>query len=238
VVFFRKHPGEDRQLQVRWLAQLGGPVETLMRQPDFLRHLHAFDDQTNTVLRALARSLEAMLAMEPQPGADRPAALPADRLRPALHNVLRAIFDDERTRGKVQEWFSNVDDPEKTRAAQSLAGVLRKIEFLNLNAESLGLPNSIGPLDGRFAEHLRERIGDVEGPAPGYREHGPASGGLVSRALRRAAANPRLFAGLLRADRLIQVRLQASGRQRWSDSYGRIRGRILSFARALSRSRR
>jgi GT2 family glycosyltransferase/glycosyltransferase involved in cell wall biosynthesis len=226
VVFYRKHPGQDGQLQVGWLARLNGPVETLLKQPDFLQHMHVFDDQTNTLLRALASSLEELLAMGPLPGGHGPAALPADRVRPALHNVLRVIFDVERTRGKVQEWFSNVDDPAKIRAAQSLAGVLRKIEFLNLNCDRLGLPQTIAPLDRRFVDALRERIGDVEGPVSAGRTWQPSSPGFVSRVLRRVAANRTLFAWLLTADRLVQARLQASGRQDWWDAYRRVRARI------------
>ena len=225
VVFYRKHPAQEEQLHITWMAQLNDPVETLLTQPDFLQQLHAFDDQTNTLLRALASSLEALMAIDSRPGAAGAAALPADRLRPALHNVLRVIFDVERTRGKVQEWFSNVEDPAKVRAAQALAAVLRKIEFLNLNAGRLGLPATLAPLDVGFAGRLRERIGDVAGASPDGKSP-LAPGGVVSGALRRLATNPTLLARLIAADRFIQLRLQASGRRSWSQLYSRVRGGV------------
>jgi hypothetical protein len=37
---------------------------------------------------------------------------------------------------------------------------------------------------------------------------------------------PGLLPRLLRADRFIQARLQASGRPHWSDYYRRLRGRV------------
>src|SRR5206468_2534920 len=110
--------------------------------------LEAFDDTTDGLLRALARSLEDLLAIERQSGSSASVSLSAARLRAALHNVLRTIFDVRRTRGKIQEWFSMVEDPAKARAAQILACTMRKIEFLNVNAEDLGpLHGALAPVD-------------------------------------------------------------------------------------------
>ena len=226
VVFYRKHPGQDEQLQVGWMAGLNGPVKALLEQPDFRHHLEAFDGQTNTLLHAFASSLEELLAMDPQLGPDAPAALSADRLRLTLHKALRVVFDVQRTRGKVHEWFSTVEDQEMIRAAQSLASVLRKLEFLDLSADHLGLPNAIATADGRFVERLRERIGGLEGPSTGDRTWKPTSRGLLGRALRRLLANPSLLSRLLAADRFVQARLQTSGRKNQLDLYRRVRGRI------------
>jgi hypothetical protein len=228
VVFYRKHPGQDEQLQVRWLDELIRPVETLQKQPDFLLHLEAFDRQTDTLLRALAASLEELLAMDPPSGSSAPAALPADRLRAVLHSVLRVIFDVERTRGKVQEWFSMVDDPARTRAARSLAGVLRKTEFLNLNDGHTGLRGAFAPLDGQVLASLRARIDELEGATSSW--GGQRLGGRpMKRAVRRLVAKANLLPRLLTADRFLQARLQASAHRSWLEYYQRVRGRIRSL---------
>ncbi len=81
VVFYRKHPGQDDQLQVRWIADLVEPATALLAQPDLLRHLEAFDVQTDALLRALAGSLEELLAIDRQPG-DFSAREPLSRAAP------------------------------------------------------------------------------------------------------------------------------------------------------------
>lgn len=225
VVFYRKHPGQDDHLQVRWITELVEPAAALLKQPDFLQHLEAFDLQTNTLLRALAGSLEALLELAPQLRAETSTALSAERLRQALHNVLRVIFDVQRTRGKVQEWFSTVDDPEKTRATQMLGSVRRKIEFLNLNASQGGLLRTMVPFDAQVVASLRGRIGELEGAMPSRgrqrRQHQP-----LRQVLRRFVGNPVILQRLLTADRLIQARLQAATRRAWLERYQRVRNRI------------
>jgi len=222
VVFYRKHPGQDEQLLVRWMAGLNRPVEAMLAQPDLLRHLDEFDAQTDALLRALAGSLEQLTAISPPPGGNAPSELAADRLRAALSRVLRVIFDVERTRGKVREWFSTVDDAAKIRAAQTLATVRRKIEFLSLDAGQIGL---LAPLDVQAAAGLRGRIDGLDGKMPG--QAGERSGRRrVAAALRGVVTAPGLLPRILRADRFIQARLQASGRPHWSDYYRRLRGRI------------
>ena len=64
-----KASGQDEQLQVRWIADLVEPASALLDQPEFRQHLEAFDRQTDTLLRALAGSLEELMALEGQPGA-------------------------------------------------------------------------------------------------------------------------------------------------------------------------
>ena len=120
VVFYRKHPGRDDELQVRWIADLVEPAAALLAQPDFLRHLEAFDAQTDTLLRALAGSLDLVVS-DPQSGE---ASALRRRAPWSLHSILRVVFDVERTRGKLQEWFSIGRRPgARSKAAQTLASV-------------------------------------------------------------------------------------------------------------------
>jgi glycosyltransferase involved in cell wall biosynthesis len=218
VVYYRKHPGQDEPLQVRWVAELIGPAAALLKQPELLHHLEAFDEQTNTLLRAQAASLEELLALGPQLGPDASPALSTDRLRPALHNVLRVIFDVERTRGKVQEWFSTVDDPPKVRAAQSLGSILRKIEFLNLSAGPLGLPGTMPSIDSQIIASLRKKIAELEGAASGVEGLSPARRHL-RLAVRRLLTSPSVLGRLRAADRFVQARLQTA----WLERYQRAR---------------
>ena len=99
------------------------PPQRLLDQPDLLLHLEAFDRQSDDLLRSLARSLEGLLAID---SAASTAGLSVDRLRASLHNLFGVLFDVERTRGKIDEWFSMVDDARIAKAAQALACVLRK----------------------------------------------------------------------------------------------------------------
>jgi GT2 family glycosyltransferase/glycosyltransferase involved in cell wall biosynthesis len=228
VVFYRKHPGQDDQLQVRWIADLNGPVETILKQPEFLRHLQAFDGQSDTLLAALVGSLEELSAMGSQSGSDGPATLSADRLRSALHRALRVIFDVQRTRGKVKEWYSTVDDPAKIRAAQSLAGVLRKVEFLNLNADRVGLLGTMAPLDADVMAGVGRQIEELAGTASSPGRPQPQRR-PVRQAFRRLATSARIFPRLLTADRFLQAHLQGPARQNWLRYYRRLRSRLRSL---------
>jgi GT2 family glycosyltransferase/glycosyltransferase involved in cell wall biosynthesis len=228
VVFYRKHPGQDEQLQIRWMADLTRPVETLLKQPELLRHLEAFDGQTDTLLRALVRSLEELFAMDPQFGRHAPAALSADRLRQALHHALRVIFDVQRTRGKIHEWYATVDDPAKIVAAQSLASVLRKIEFLTLDAGHIGLPGATAPLGGQVVASLRGRIEELDGARSRLRGQRFRRWPL-KQGVRRLIAHANILPRLLIADRFLQARLQASTHGNWLEYYRRVRSRIRSL---------
>jgi GT2 family glycosyltransferase len=219
VVYYRKHPGQDEPLQVRWIAELTGPAAALLQQPELLHRLEAFDEQTNTMLRAQAASLEELLALGPQLGPDASAALSGDRLRVALHNVLRVIFDVERTRGKVQEWFDGVDDPARIRAAQSLGSILRKIEFLNLSAGPLA--GTMASIDSQVIASLRQKIAELEGAASNLEGLSPA-GRRLRQAARRLLASQSLLGRLRAADRFVQARLQTA----WLERYQRVRSRV------------
>jgi GT2 family glycosyltransferase/glycosyltransferase involved in cell wall biosynthesis len=208
VVFYRKHPGQDKYLQVQWLGELNDPAASLLDRPDLLEHLEAFDTQTDALLRALVSSLEALVAMDPERRRDPSVALSADRVRPALHNVLRIIFDVERTRGKVKEWFAGVDDPPRMRAAQVLATVRRKIELFNLDGADIALPGVALPY------------------APAARGSSPARGQFIRRVVRRLVADRRILPRLVAADELVQSRLRAAGRHTWLARYRGLRDRL------------
>lgn len=212
VVFYRKHPGQDDQLQVRWIAELVEPASALLAQPELLHHLEAFDVQSDALLRALAGSLEGLLAIDRQPESSTPVSLSAERLRAALHNVLRVIFDVQRTRGKLQEWFSTVDDAAKVGAAQTLAAVTRKIEFLNLDAEQFEpLQNMLGPVGNQSVAGIRGRRSLVQ---------------RLRQPLRRIVAHPSILSRLLAVDRFVDARLQSTAPPDWMAKYRRVRSRI------------
>jgi GT2 family glycosyltransferase/glycosyltransferase involved in cell wall biosynthesis len=211
VVFYRKHPGQDDQLQVQWIADLVEPAAVLLARPALLEHLQAFDVQTDALLRALVGSLEELRAIDSQPPSSTPMSLSDERLRSALQNVLRVIFDVERTRGKIQEWFSTVDDPAKRRAAQTLASVRRKVEFLNLNGEHLGAFRDV-------VEPLGARENGLGVPSP-----------LVEgtrKRLFRAAMSPPVLARMIAADRFMEATLQSSAKPVWLARYRQVRKRI------------
>jgi GT2 family glycosyltransferase/glycosyltransferase involved in cell wall biosynthesis len=213
VVFYRKHPGQDKYLQVQWLGGLNDEAASLLERPDFLHHLEAFDGQTDALLRALASSLESLAAMDP--GVERGAALAlsADRVRPALHSVLRVIFDVERTRGKVEEWFAGVDDRPRMRAAQVAATVRRKMELFNADGADIALPGVALP-------------GVALPFASGGRGSSPARSRLMKRVVRRLVGDPRILQRLIAADQLVQNRLRAAGRHTWLARYRRFRERL------------
>ena len=208
VIFYRKHPAQDEQLQVQWLADLNPSVSSLLNQGALLQHLETFDNQTDSLLRALASSLDALLAIEPNRGGVSPLTLSSERVQPALHHVLRIIFDVERTRGKVQEWFAGVDDEARVRAAQMLAAVRRKIAFFNHEGMEIGLPNVLAPSDGSG------------------REQAPSNRQFVRRALRRLVVNPLVLPYLITANRFVEDRLQRRGRETWFERYRSVRSSI------------
>jgi GT2 family glycosyltransferase/glycosyltransferase involved in cell wall biosynthesis len=222
VVFYRKHPGHDDQLLVRRIADLVAPAAALRQDADALRHVEAFDAQTDTLLQSFAGSLSELLAMVRRGGAASIQALPEAQLRSALHGVLRVIFDVHRTRGKVLEWYSGVEDPRAHQAAQSLAAMQRKLEFLQLVAADRGPLQQLGGVDSSVVSGISARMLQRDAPASG-------SGALpmrarAARSVRRALARPSVVSGLIRADRYIQTRLQT--RAAWLTRYQRVRSRL------------
>ena len=221
VVFYRKHPGYDEHLQVRWIADLVTPADSLRQQPELLQHLQAFDTRTDQLLRAFAGSFEELLAMNRHASAGT-VALPVDQVRAGLHRVLRAIFDVERTRGKVREWYAGVDDPGGMSAAQSLGTVMRKIEFLT-GASGPGVLG--GPIAGLDAELLAGLTPRRDRPQSGGRREGASS---AARRLRALVARPAVLTRLVRLDRAIVAHLQPPERERWLKYYSDLRTRVRS----------
>ncbi len=186
VVFYRKHPGLDHLLKVEWMADFVEPAKALAEQPDVLQHLESFDRQTDTLLRSLAGALEELMALERRPGSSAPVSLSADRLKAALDNVLRLVFDVERTRGKLQEWFSTVDDPVKVRTAQTLASVIRKVESLS-GDHPVGLQGLVAPFDSRAVAGLSGRLAEIPGLSDRMTSHRSAPARVRRRVLRLIA---------------------------------------------------
>jgi hypothetical protein len=204
VVFYRKHPGIDDMLQVRWVADWADAVDRLAAQPALLDKLRTIDAHTDTFFTAMAASLEDLLALEASAGDGvMPAAMPTERIRPTLNGVLALIFDVQRTRGKVHEWYAGVNDPVKLDAAKALLGWVRKLDFLNAQpGELMNLPGPMSQVNRDVVASLRARASDLEQELgigalrrPGERK---MSGSRVKSLLRRAqpAAARR---GLLRA---------------------------------------
>jgi glycosyltransferase involved in cell wall biosynthesis len=224
VVFYRKHPGQDALLKVRWIADSVKPALALLEQPQFLSHLDAFDRQTDTMLRALAGALEELLALDGRPGSSTVVSLSADRLRAALNNLLRAIFDVERTRGKLQEWYSTVDDPAKVRAAQTLASVMRKLEFLG-GDHPVGLQGLVAPLDPRVVADLNGRLAKIPGvPVPEGLRHPVRA--RVRTLIRRHLATPAVLSRVIAADRFVEAKLQSARRAAWLTRYRSLRNKL------------
>jgi GT2 family glycosyltransferase/glycosyltransferase involved in cell wall biosynthesis len=213
VVFYRKHPAEDDQLQVRWIADLVEPVNALMRQPELLRHLEAFDRQTDTMLRATAASTDRLLTISEQLEKGIPVGLSADHLRSGLDNVFKSIFDVERSRGKIREWYGTVTDDAKVRAAQSLGAVLRKLEFLQ------AAPGTMSAASGTALQLDRRLVATLGGPSGNLGARRPPSARLAGWA-------PRVVPRLVAPDRSIQARLQAANRLAWLHRYQQLRSRL------------
>ncbi|HXH07157.1 MAG TPA: glycosyltransferase [Vicinamibacterales bacterium] len=216
VVFFRKHPDQDGQLQVRRVADLVRPAAELLEDPALLDCLEAFDRETDALLRALAASLEALIALRPRSETDRAGSVLREKhLEPALHRLFETIFDVERTRGKLEEWFSGAGDEKRLRAAQVLGAVRRKMEFL---ARDAGLPALAGAFDRRLAA--------------GALPHTVGSAPDDSRRLRlagRLIGSPSLRMRLLGLDRFIQTRLRVAAPPGWLDRYMHVRARVRDF---------
>jgi GT2 family glycosyltransferase/glycosyltransferase involved in cell wall biosynthesis len=164
VVFYRKHPQIDDQLQVRWIGDWTDAVEDLLTQPELEARLRALDEQTNAFLRSLARTLEELVSLQQSLGTDLFSAKPGDASRSRLLDaVFAVIFDVERTRGKVHEWYAGVDDPRKVDLAMRLLGCVRRLEFLSSTPDEVRrLRGTVTWLETDVAGGLRDRITILE----------------------------------------------------------------------------
>ncbi|HXW05583.1 MAG TPA: glycosyltransferase [Vicinamibacterales bacterium] len=223
VVFFRKHPILDDELRVGSVDAVFPAARTLLGRPAVLQQLEAFDRETDKALRALAVSYEALGSLGRQPGAESTGGLPDDRLRGGLHQLFDIVFDIARTRGKIQEWCSDSTDRALCGAAQTLASVIRKLEFFDRTPQHEVLRGST-TLDADAMANLRAHMAGLEIPVP---DRGSTDGGSFgSRAFRRILMQPAVLGRLLSADRAIQRRLQGEKRREWLRRYLRVRAGV------------
>ena len=203
VVFYRKHPGQDEQLQVRLDRRVERRGRGAARAAGFVRRLTAFDTETTRCSARSPARWRSCWQSTPRLGGETPPASAASSLRPALENLFRVIFGVQRTRGKVREWFSNVDDAEKIRVAQSLASVRRKMQSLNPDGAQPGL---LAPFDAQAAR-VRGWDGAVNGgSAGGLRGR---SRRLLGGMLRTIGTHPAVLPRLRAADRFLHESLQS-----------------------------
>ena len=215
VVFYRKHPQMDDLLQVRWIGDWTDAVETLAAKAEIDRSIGALDRDTDALLRSLAQTLEGLI--EFQSKASSPAAVPKftpETLKRSLDSVVGLIFEVERTRGKVQEWYKDVKNPATVEAAKRLIGCMRKLEFFaNRPAEIKRLQETISWLDTSELGSLRNRIAELEGQL-----RMPGAGSRLRRIDRTAWRVAR------KVDLIIQQQL---GRRGWLGHYQSFRHRLI-----------
>ena len=222
VVFYRKHPQIDDQLQVRWVGDWIDVVDRVANSPELDAKLRALDTDTDQFLRALAHSLESLTGVQAEltslqgQSAFNPAALTK-----SLDGVLAVVFDVQRTRGKVEEWYASVHDRERVDIAKRVIGCVRKLEFFSAQpAELEKMRGTLAWLSNDVVWNLRNRVADLErqlgrNGRPGFLR--------LDRAAWRAAR---------RADSFIQQQL--SGRGRLFDQYQSVRGGLKRLLRPSS----
>ena len=217
VVFYRKHPKIDDMLQVRWIGDWVDAVERLAAQPALLAQVREIDRRTDSFFAGMARSLEDLMKLDLRLDSVLPRTpQPAERMTSTLHAVLGVIFDVERTRGKVHEWYAGVDDPDKIDAAKTLLGCMRKLDVLTANPSELArLRTSANPLGGEGAGDLRARVTELERELgigrlarPGTSD---AAGGGVKSLLRKAIFRRSVASRLRAADIYLQEALKRRG---------------------------
>jgi GT2 family glycosyltransferase/glycosyltransferase involved in cell wall biosynthesis len=221
VVFYRKHPKMDDLLKIRWIGEGLDAVEKLREQPALLDKVKALDVQTDEFLVSLERSLEELLRLE---ASLAPAAghrtLPSSVVRSALNSVLGVIFDVQRTRGKVQEWYAAVQDREKVETAKTLLGCLRKLEFLGTDGTEL---RRLEP----GVSWLSHEVRGLKAQADALQNELGTSVRSGARALvRRVFLRRDVFRALQNADRRVQAALHRRQRLGWLAAYLRIRSRL------------
>jgi GT2 family glycosyltransferase/glycosyltransferase involved in cell wall biosynthesis len=229
-VFYRKHPRMDDLLQLRWIGDWVDAVERLAAQPALLQKVRTIDGHTDIFFRGLAQSLEDLLNFANGEAGAPDGAVPRERIRSTLDALLGVVFDVERTRGKVQEWYSGVEDSHKVETAKALLGWTRKLDFLTSNPAELGrLRGSVAALNSSTVADLRLRVLDLERELgtsalrrPGL---GETAGGRAKSLLRRIVLRKGIFTRLRTADLYLQQALGRRGGGRLG-RYQRVRARL------------
>lgn len=158
VVFYRKHPKIDDHLQVRWIGDWTDAVDELLTRPDLQARLRALEEQTDTFLRSLATTLGELAE-----SADVTGTQAGPSRLGLLHAVLTVVFDVARTRGKVQEWYADVEDPRKIDQAKILLACVRRLEFLSPTPDAIrAMRGSVRWLEDHVIGDLEARISDLE----------------------------------------------------------------------------
>lgn len=240
VVFYRKHPQIDDQLQVRWIEDWTGAIDELATRPDLQSRLRALDEQTDTFLRSLVETLDDLAG---SPGADEAGPPAAGRPRPRLLDAaLTVVFDAERTRGKVHEWYADVQDVRKVELAGTLLSCVRRLEFLSPAPGDLRqLSASARWLETHVVEDLESRVADLgrrlaSGQTPGSRltRSGAAHvqiqlAGIEQELGSHAWPRDAVARFLRRADLSIQYRLGRHARGLLLPQYRAMRVRLRRF---------
>jgi GT2 family glycosyltransferase/glycosyltransferase involved in cell wall biosynthesis len=215
VVFYRKHPQIDEQLKVRWIGDWTEQVDRLADDPELQTKIRAFDAETDQFLRSLARSLEELIALQPDHSRDVAFSGPTfddAAFTKTLNGILTVIFDTARTRGKVEEWYSGVEDRERIDAAKALIGCVRKLEFLSAQpAELEKLRGTLNWMSFHVVGGLRQRVTDLE------QQLGLTSNGRT----RFLGLKPTAWRMARKTDLFIQQQL--STHERWLSQYQAMR---------------
>jgi glycosyltransferase involved in cell wall biosynthesis len=227
VVFYRKHPGMDEMLQVRWIGDWADAVDLLAARPELASTMRAVDADTDALLRSLASALDGLIALQGQGGFPVAGAKAnVGGLTRALHGVLGLIFDVERTRGKIEAWYGSVENRDTVDAAKRLMATMRKLEFFSTHqGEIRKLEGTISWLNTDVVAGLKRRVADLE------RQLGLPGGRLRLRRL-----DPAAYRVARKVDLLIQQQL--SGRTNLLDQYQAVRGRLKRLIRPAQNTRR
>ena len=125
VALYRRHPQLDALVDVGWLGDADVTLKPFLADPSVLDRMRRIDEQTDRLLLSLATTLDEQLATAPARAVDA-----ASGSQLTFNRVLDVMFDAERTRGKVTEWYANVSDPASVDAARTVLTTLRKLERL------------------------------------------------------------------------------------------------------------
>lgn len=231
VVFYRKHPGLDDLLHVRWIGDSVASVAKLVAQPSLLGKVRAIDQATDRFLHGLERSLDELVQLDESMASGAAAGLSPSGLRGALNGVLAVIFDVHRTRGKVEEWYRGVPNRDLVDAAQAMAACVRKLTFFTSRAtelQGLGVPGLSPEVLSGFHARVDELDRDLGGELRA-RLSRPFTGLVAGGAFGRRAI------GWMRAmDVFVQTRLSDLDEGRWLTRYQRLREDLKRLVRQFA----
>jgi GT2 family glycosyltransferase len=236
VILYRKHPSLDPVIEVTWIAAMVEPVEALLERPVLLEQVRAVDVQGDQVLTGLARALENLLEIPEVGASGLPDATSVDQVKAALDVLYGAIFDLARTRGKVEEWFANVENAATPEVARTLAGCIRKLEFLSKHRNGIRTIHAAA-VETAAMEDLRTKLQALEREAgsswvrPSGARPGDTFLHLVPSSVRQRVAMP-----LRAVDLALQAHLHS--RPRWLNLYLAMRNQLRRVVRGEAPAKR